>query len=93
LWTDGVIPADRSQAIHDGYEIYVARTAAADVSQLAHEQRHEGVWSRRVAKPVTALSVMLEWQPRLGAQGHVRSAGMDIVKTHCGAYGVGVEYA
>jgi len=44
------------------------------------------------AKPVTALSVMLEWQ-RDWAERDTYDAVMDIVKTHCGAYGVGVEYA
>jgi nicotinamidase-related amidase len=44
------------------------------------------------AKPVTALSVMLEWQ-RDWAHKDTYDAVMDIVKTHCGAYGIGVEYA
>ena len=44
------------------------------------------------AKPVTALSVMLEWQRDWAHKG-TYDAVMDIVKTHFGAYGVGVEYA
>jgi hypothetical protein len=44
------------------------------------------------AKPVTALMVILEWQ-RDWAAKDTYDAVMDIVKTHCGAYGVGVEYA
>jgi hypothetical protein len=44
------------------------------------------------AKPVTALMVMLEWQ-RDWAHLDTYDAVMDIVKTHCGAYGMGVEYA
>jgi hypothetical protein len=44
------------------------------------------------AKPVTALSVMLEWQ-RDWAQRDTYDAVMEIVKMHCGAYGAGVEYA
>jgi hypothetical protein len=44
------------------------------------------------AKPATALSVMLEWQ-RDWALRETYDAVMDIVKTHFGAYGVGVEYA
>ena len=35
---------------------------------------------------------MLEWQ-RDWALKDTYDAVMDIVKTHCGAYGVGVEYA
>jgi hypothetical protein len=44
------------------------------------------------AKPVTALSVMLELQ-RDWAARDTYDAVMDIVKTHFGAYGEGVEYA
>lgn len=62
-----------------------------DVNQLAHENA-----MRRVvlegAKPITTLSVMLEWQ-RHWALRDTYDAVMDIAKTHCGAYGVGMEYA
>jgi hypothetical protein len=44
------------------------------------------------AKPVTSLSVMLEWQRDWAHRG-TYDAIMDIVKTHYGAYGIGVEYA
>ncbi len=41
---------------------------------------------------MTALSVMLKWQ-RDWALKDTYNAVMDLVKMHCGAYGVGVEYA
>ena len=44
------------------------------------------------AKPVLALSTILEWQ-RDGAHRETYDAVMDIVKSHYGAYGIGVEYA
>jgi hypothetical protein len=44
------------------------------------------------ARPVTSLSTMLEWQ-RDWANRETYDAVMDIVKTHYGAYGMGVEYA
>jgi hypothetical protein len=44
------------------------------------------------AKPVTSLSVMLEWQRDWAHKG-TYDAVMDIVKNHYGAYGIGVEYA
>jgi nicotinamidase-related amidase len=44
------------------------------------------------AKPVTSMSVMLEWQ-RDWAHKDTYDAVMDIVKNHYGAYGIGVEYA
>src|SRR5207247_11051865 len=62
-----------------------------DVSQLAHDNAMKRV-IQAGAKPVTSLSVMLEWQ-RDWALRDTYDAVMDIVKTHCGAYGVGVEYA
>jgi hypothetical protein len=44
------------------------------------------------AKPVTALSVMLEWQHDWAFKGTCATV-MNIAKTHFGAYGVGVEHA
>ena len=59
-------------------------------------QRTHAAAMRRVeqagAKPVTWIQVMLEWQ-RDWAHRETYNAVMDIVKTHGGAYGVGVEYA
>jgi nicotinamidase-related amidase len=91
LWTETCVALPTIQAIHDGYEIYVVEDCCGDVSQLAHDNAMKRV-VQAGAKPVTALSVMLEWQ-RDWAQRDTYDAVMDIVKTHCGAYGVGVEYA
>ena len=44
------------------------------------------------AKPVTALSVMLEWQ-RDWARKETYDAVMAVVREHSGAYGMGVDYA
>jgi hypothetical protein len=44
------------------------------------------------AIPVTALSVMLEWQ-RDWAEKETYEAVTGIIKSHLGAYGAGVEYA
>src|SRR6266487_3467083 len=91
LWTETCIALPTIQAIHDGYEIYVVEDCCGDVSQLSHENAMKRV-IQAGAKPVTALMVMLEWQ-RDWAEKDTYDAVMDIVKTHCGAYGVGVEYA
>jgi len=91
LWTETCVALPTIQAIHDGYEVYVAEDCCGDVSLLAHDNAMKRV-IQAGAKPVTALSVMLEWQ-RDWAQRDTYDAVMDIVKTHCGAYGVGVEYA
>jgi nicotinamidase-related amidase len=91
LWTETCVALPTVQAIHDGYEIYVVEDCCGDMTQLAHENAMKRV-IQAGAKPVTALMVMLEWQ-RDWAAKDTYDAVMDIVKTHCGAYGIGVEYA
>jgi nicotinamidase-related amidase len=91
LWTETCVALATIQAMYDNYEVYVVEDCCGDVSQLAHENAMKRV-VQAGAKPVTALSVMLEWQ-RDWALLDTYDAVMDIVKTHCGAYGVGVEYA
>jgi nicotinamidase-related amidase len=91
LWTETCVALPTVQAIHDGYEVYVVEDACGDVSLLAHENSMKRV-IQAGAKPVTALSVMLEWQRDWGHRG-TYDAVMDIARNHCGAYGAGVEYA
>jgi nicotinamidase-related amidase len=91
LWTETCIALPTVQALHDGYDIYVVEDCCGDVSVLAHENAMKRM-IQAGAKPVTALSVMLELQ-RDWAERDTYDAIMDIVKTHCGAYGMGVEYA
>ncbi len=91
LWTETCVALPTVQAIHDGYEVYVVEDCCGDVSALSHDNAMKRV-VQAGAKPVTALSVMLEWQRDWAHRG-TYDAVMDIVKNHCGAYGVGVEYA
>jgi nicotinamidase-related amidase len=91
LWTETCVALPTIQAIHDGYEIYVAEDCCGDVSQLAHDNAMRRV-IQAGAKPVTSLSTMLEWQ-RDWAHRDTYDAVMDVVKHHFGAYGAGVEYA
>ena len=91
LWTETCVALATVQALHDGYEVYVVEDCCGDVSQLSHDNAMKRL-VQAGAKPVTALSVMLEWQ-RDWALKDTYDAVMDIVKTHCGAYGMGVEYA
>lgn len=91
LWTETCVALPAIQMIHDGYEVYVAEDCCGDVSLLAHDNAMKRV-VQAGARPVTALSVLLEWQ-RDWAHRETYDAVMDLVKTHCGAYGVGVEYA
>jgi nicotinamidase-related amidase len=91
LWTETCVALPTIQAIHDKYEVYVVEDCCGDVSQLSHDNAMKRV-IQAGAKPVTALSVMLEWQ-RDWAERDTYDAVMEIVKNHFGAYGVGVEYA
>ena len=91
LWTETCVALPTIQAIHDGYEIYVVEDCCGDVSSLAHDNAMKRM-IQAGAKPVTALSVMLELQ-RDWAHKDTYDAVSDIVRTHFGAYGAGVEYA
>jgi len=91
LWTEVCVAFPSVQMIHDGYEVFVVEDCCGDISLLAHENAMKRV-IQAGAKPVTSLSAMLEWQ-RDWAQKDTYDAVMDIVKTHFGAYGIGVEYA
>jgi nicotinamidase-related amidase len=91
LWTETCVALPTVQMIHDGYEVFVVEDCCGDVSDLSHRNAMQRV-VQAGAKPVTALSVMLEWQRDWAARG-TYDAVMDIVKNHCGAYGAGVEYA
>ena len=90
LWTETCVALPTVQALHDGYEVYVVEDCCGDVSQLAHDNAMKRV-IQAGAKPVTSLSFMLELQ-RDWANKDTYDAVMDIVKTHYGAYGIGVEY-
>jgi len=91
LWTETCVALPTIQAIHDGYDVHVVEDCCGDVSPLAHDNAMKRV-VQAGAKPVTALSVMLEWQRDWAHRG-TYDAVMDIAKTHFGAYGIGVEYA
>jgi hypothetical protein len=68
----------------------VAEDCCGDVSALSHDNAMRRV-EQVGAVPVTALSVLLEWQRDWAHKG-TYDAVMDIIRTHCGAYGSGVEY-
>ena len=91
LWTETCIALPTVQAIHDGYDIHVVEDCCGDVSTLAHDNAMKRM-IQAGAKPVTALSVMLELQRDWAHKG-TYDAVLGIAKAHFGAYGVGVEYA
>lgn len=91
LWTETCVALPTIQAIHDGYEVYVVEDCCGDINQLSHDNAMKRV-VQAGARPVTALSTLLEWQ-RDWAEKDTYDSVISIVKEHLGAYGVGVEYA
>jgi len=91
LWTETCVALATIQALFDGFEVFVVEDCCGDVSKLAHDNAMRRV-IQAGAKPVLALSVMLEWQ-RDWALKETYPAVMGIVREHLGAYGMGVEYA
>lgn len=91
LWTETCVALPTIQALHDGFEVYVVEDCCGDVSALAHDNAMKRMLQAG-ARPVTALSVLLEWQRDWAHRG-TYDAVMDLAKVHCGVYGIGVEYA
>lgn len=91
LSTETCVAHPTVQPIYDSSDIYVVADCCGDVSQLAHDNAMTRILQAG-AKPVTALSVMLEWQRDWGARGPY-DAVMDVVKPHYGAHAMGVDYA
>ena len=61
LWTETCVALPAVQALHDGYDVYVVEDCCGDISALAHSNAMSRV-IQAGAKPVSALSVLLEWQ-------------------------------
>ncbi len=91
LWTEVCVTFPTVQAINDGYEVYVVEDLCGDLDLRTHDAAMRRV-EQAGAKPVTWIQVLLEWQ-RDWAHKDTYNAVMDVVKSHGGAYGMGVEYA
>jgi nicotinamidase-related amidase len=74
-----------------GYEIYMVADASGGTSMDAHQYAMQRMVQAGVV-PVTWLQVLLELQ-RDWALRDSYDAVIDIVREHCGAYGMGVDYA
>jgi nicotinamidase-related amidase len=91
LWTEVCLVFPTLHAIWDGYNVFAVEDASGGMSETAH---HAGI--RRIeaagAISMTAIQVLLEFQRDWARHDHYADA-MEILKTHGGAYGQGVEYA
>ena len=73
------------------YEIYMVADASGGTSLESHQYALDRMIQVGVV-PVTWQQVMLEWQ-RDWARRETYDDVMAIVQEHCGAYGMGVDYA
>jgi nicotinamidase-related amidase len=74
-----------------GYEIYMMADASGDTSEAAHDNAMQRMIQAGVV-PMTTIQTMLEWQRDWANRGHYDGL-MDIIREHCGAYGMGIDYA
>ncbi|MBX3453710.1 hydrolase [Ferrovibrio sp.] len=77
--------------LEGGYEIYMVADASGGTSKDAHDYSMQRMIQAGVV-PMTWLQVLLEWQ-RDWARRDTYDAVMAVVREHCGAYGMGVDYA
>ncbi|QEE43199.1 hydrolase (plasmid) [Rhizobium sp. WL3] len=92
LWTEVCnITFSLSCLADTDYEIYMVADASGGTSVDAHKYAMDRMVQVGIV-PVTWQQVLLEWQ-RDWARRDTYDAVMAIVQEHCGAYGMGVDYA
>lgn len=92
LWTEVCNTSFALEAMWEGgYEIYMVADASGGTTTQAHDCAMQRMVQVGVV-PVTWQQVLLEWQ-RDWARRETYDAVMVIVREHCGAYGMGVDYA
>jgi nicotinamidase-related amidase len=92
LWTEVCnLTFALSCLLDTDYEIYMVADASGGTTVEAHSYGMDRMVQAGVV-PVTWQQVLLEWQ-RDWARRATYDAVMAIVQEHCGAYGMGVDYA
>jgi nicotinamidase-related amidase len=92
LWTEVCnLTFALSCLLDTDYEIYMVADASGGTTVEAHSYGMDRMVQAGVV-PVTWQQVLLEWQ-RDWARRETYDAVMAIVQEHCGAYGMGVDYA
>jgi nicotinamidase-related amidase len=85
LWTETGVALPAIQALADGYDVYIVEDCCGDTSALAHDNAMQRMLQAG-ATPVTARSVLLEWQ-RDWALLDTGDAVRAILHDHTGAPG------
>jgi nicotinamidase-related amidase len=91
LWTEVCINMPALCAMQEGYEVYVVEDACGGTSHSAHRAAMDRM-NQAGAVTISWIQLLLEWQ-RDWASKSSYDGVMDIVREHCGAYGMGVDYA
>lgn len=91
LWTEVCINMPALCAMQENYEVYVVEDACGGTSEVAHRTAMERM-VQAGAIPISWLQLLLEWQRDWATKASYNGV-MDIVRNHCGAYGMGVDYA
>ncbi len=91
LWTEVCLCMPALEALAAGYEVYFITDASGGTSKEAHDMTVQRLIQAGAA-PITSLQFFLELQ-RDWARKETYNEVTGMVKEHCGAYGVGIEYA
>lgn len=91
LWTEVCINMPALCAMQEDYEVYIVEDACGGTTEIAHRVAMERM-VQAGAVPISWLQLLLEWQRDWATKASYNGV-MDIVRDHCGAYGMGVDYA
>jgi nicotinamidase-related amidase len=91
LWTEVCVTLPALSAISDGYEVYFVSDACGGASKEAHDTAVMRL-VQKGAVPVTALSLLLEFQ-RDWADKATYDPVTALIKECGGTYGIGLTYA
>jgi len=91
LWTEVCLCFPAIQALEAGYEVYAVEDASGGISETTHRNAMQRMIQAGVV-PMTWVQTLLEFQ-RDWSHKETYDAVMEVVLTHAGAYGQGVEYA
>jgi nicotinamidase-related amidase len=91
LWTEVCINLPALCAMQEGHEVYIVEDACGGTSTVAHRAAMDRM-VQAGAVPISWIQLLLEWQ-RDWAKKNSYDGVMDIVREHCGVYGMGVDYA
>ena len=87
LWTEVCINMPALCAMEEGYEIYVVEDACGGTTEVAHRTAMNRM-TQAGAVSISWLQLLLEWQRDWATKASYDGV-MNIVRDHCGAYGMG----